>query len=71
MKALHSDYENRIMRHIIEMVHSINLKICIEGIETEEELTKIKKLNPDFIQGYFFGKPCQREVFEQEYVCIA
>lgn len=71
MKALQNDYENRIMRYVVDMVHSIQLKICVEGIETQEELSQIQSLNPDYIQGYYFGKPCQREVFEKEYVKIA
>jgi diguanylate cyclase (GGDEF)-like protein len=68
MKALSSDYENRVMSYVIDMVHSIHLKICVEGIETEEELAKIRELGPDFIQGYYFGKPCDRETFIREYV---
>lgn len=68
VKALHNEYENRVMQYVIDMVHSIDLKICVEGIETEEELQQIRQLKPDYIQGYYFGKPCNRETFLQEYV---
>lgn len=68
MKALTNDYENRVMQYVIEMVHSLNLKICVEGIETREELDKIRTLAPDYIQGYYFGKPCDHIEFEERYL---
>lgn len=67
-KALTNDYEYNLLIHIIEMVHSIGLKICIEGIETKEELDKVNRLNPDYIQGYYFGRPCSFSEFEENYV---
>lgn len=45
------------------MAHSLKLNVCIEGVETEEELQEIKKLNPDYIQGYLFGKPTPEDEF--------
>ena len=41
----------------------LKLNVCIEGVETEEELQEIKKLNPDYIQGYLFGKPAPEDEF--------
>ena len=62
-KALSSNYERSILIYIIEMAHSLRLNVCIEGVETEEELQEIKKLNPDYIQGYLFGKPVPEDEF--------
>lgn len=62
-KALSSNYERSILIYIIEMAHSLKLNVCIEGVETEEELQEIKKLNPDYIQGYLFGKPAPEDEF--------
>lgn len=67
-KAFHNDYEQLLMKQIIEMSHSLGLAICIEGIETEEELAKAKSLGADYIQGYFFGKPCPAEEFEEKFI---
>ena len=36
----------------------LNIKICIEGVETEDEWEKIRLLDPDYSQGYLWGKPC-------------
>lgn len=68
MKALRYDYEYNILKHMINMSHGIQLKLCVEGIETEEELQKINEMNPDFIQGYYFGKPCSLEQFYKEHL---
>jgi len=56
-----------LMQNIIQLVHSLGLKICVEGIETEEELQKISKLGPDYIQGYFYGRPCPADEFLFEF----
>lgn len=68
LKALKSDYEFGLLQHMADMTHSIDSKFCIEGIETEEELNKICKMGPDYIQGYYFGKPCSFENFVTDYV---
>ena len=58
LKALQNDYEYNLLQHMADMTHSIDTKFCIEGIETEQELRKICNMGPDYIQGYYFGKPC-------------
>ena len=68
LKALKSDYEFGLLQHMADMTHSIDSKFCIEGIETEEELNKICKMGPDYIQGYYFGKPCSYGDFMKDYV---
>ena len=49
------------------MVHSINVRICAEGIEEREWLLKMKELKVDYLQGYYFGRPCGKEHFLQQY----
>lgn len=63
VKALQNEYEYELLIHIIRMVHSIGLNLVVEGIETQEELVKISALNPDFIQGYFYSRPCPQKEF--------
>lgn len=68
LKALNNENEFNLLRHMAEMTHGIHLKLCIEGIETEEEFRRISEIHPDFIQGYFFGKPCTFEEFVENYL---
>lgn len=56
--ALNNEYENMLLKHMVEMAHSVHLEMCIEGIETQKEYDEITKLHPDFIQGYYYCKPC-------------
>ena len=71
LKALKSDYEFGLLQHMADMTHSIDSKFCIEGIETEDELNKICQMGPDYIQGYYFGRPCPYENFMADYVGVA
>lgn len=68
LKALQSEYEYNLLHHMVELTHSINSKLCIEGIETREELDRISALNPDYIQGFYFGKSYPGATFLAEYV---
>ena len=68
LKALNNDYEREIMLHVIRMVHSIGLNLVVEGIETKEELIQITAMNPDFIQGYYYSKPCPAQDFSEKYL---
>lgn len=68
VKALKNYYERQLMMHIIQMVHSIDLKICVEGVETMDELSEIESLSADCIQGYYYGKPCNRHLFLERFV---
>lgn len=70
LKALQHEYEYNLLHHMIQLTHSINSKMCIEGIETKEELERICTLNPDYIQGYYFGKSYPGATFLAEYVNI-
>ena len=50
------------------MIHNLDLKICIEGVENETEWDLIKLLKPDYCQGFFWGKPCSYEDFKRMFV---
>lgn len=68
LRALNYDYEYNILKHMIAMSHGISLKLCIEGIETEDELAKINEIGPDYIQGYFFGRPVTLAEFREKHL---
>lgn len=68
LQALNSEYDYTIICHLIDMIHSLGSTVCMEGIEFEHELEKMKKTGPDMIQGYLFGKPCPADEFEQKYL---
>ena len=67
-KAMNSDRDYELYKNIIPMVHSINVRICAEGIEEKEWLLKMKEMKVDYLQGYYFGRPCGKKQFLQQYV---
>jgi len=68
-KAMSCERDYELFKKIIEMVHSIGIRICVEGIEEEDWHLKMKELRADYLQGYFFGKPCEKKKFMEEFVC--
>ena len=68
-KAMSCERDYELFKKIIEMVHSIGIRICVEGIEEEDWHLKMKELQADYLQGYFIGKPCEKKKFMEEFVC--
>ncbi|MBQ5384223.1 MAG: EAL domain-containing protein, partial [Treponema sp.] len=51
------DGKDVLIENIINMVHSLGMKLIAEGIEEEWQYEKLKKFDCDVIQGYYFSKP--------------
>jgi diguanylate cyclase (GGDEF)-like protein/PAS domain S-box-containing protein len=56
-----------IVRAILELAHSLRLKVIAEGVETEEQLDSLHKLGCDFIQGFLFSRPIGASAAEEFY----
>ena len=69
VKAIKNDFERDLMGNIIYLVHSLGIKICVEGVETQEELDTIRAMGPDYIQGYYYGRPCPEDEFVENLIC--
>lgn len=61
-------YNYRLLDNVIQLAHSARIRVCCEGVETEDELSVLKELHPDVLQGYLFAGPCRKEEFEQVYL---
>lgn len=46
-----------IVKSIIHMSHSLNMKVIAEGVETIEQLSFLENEKCDEVQGYFYCKP--------------
>lgn len=67
-KAIANDYEFKLLSLMSNMAHSLKLRICVEGVENPSELTRMKELLPDYYQGYYFGRPCPFQEFQENFV---
>lgn len=68
VEALRDSFEYELLALFTKMSHDLKLKVCIEGIETEEERNAVSRLLPDYIQGFYYGKPCVRGDFERNFL---
>ena len=68
MHKIADEKEYCLLEQFCSMIHNLNLKICIEGVENEEEWAKIRQLDPDYTQGFLWGRPCSYEDFRKQFV---
>jgi len=53
---------------IINLAHSLKLKVVAEGVETEEQSRLLRLLACDEMQGYLLSKPVPSEIFETRFL---
>ncbi len=52
---------SEIVRAIVMLARNLGMKVIAEGVETQEQLDELKKLNCEGAQGYFFAAPMSFE----------
>jgi EAL domain-containing protein (putative c-di-GMP-specific phosphodiesterase class I) len=57
-----------LVSSIINLAHSLKLKVVAEGVETEEQSRLLRMLSCDEIQGDLIGKPVPGDVFETRFL---
>lgn len=55
------DGQASFIENIVNLVHSLGMKLTVEGVEEKWQYDKLKSFNCDYIQGYFFSKPLSGE----------
>jgi len=58
------DRVGAIARAVTTMGHSFGMEITAEGVETEDQLRFLQRLDCDEIQGYYFARPLPAAEFE-------
>ncbi len=63
-RQVETNPKTRIILHsIIEMAHSLGIKVIAEGAETEAQVAFLKEDQCDYIQGYYYSKPVPMDEF--------
>jgi EAL domain-containing protein (putative c-di-GMP-specific phosphodiesterase class I) len=60
----HNEQDRTIVSSIINLSHSLKLKVVAEGVETQEQVDMLRVLGCDHIQGYFYHKALPKDDIE-------
>lgn len=57
--------QRNALEFCMELAKMMNLETVAEGIETENQVNRVRSLGCDYIQGYYYSKPVPVEEFER------
>ncbi len=52
-----SNEKGDFIKNIVRLVHSLAMKLTVEGVEHQWQNEKLKTFHCDYIQGYYYSKP--------------
>jgi len=52
-----------IVRAVTVLAHDLGVEIVAEGVETADQVTRLRELNVEFGQGFYFAPPLSSEAF--------
>ncbi|MDR0934268.1 MAG: EAL domain-containing protein [Burkholderiaceae bacterium] len=58
-------YSKSFIRLMVDLVHSMGKKVCIEGVETAEQLRYCQECHADYVQGFHLQMPMPLADFEK------
>ena len=61
--AFAGDKDIHMLEIILEIARHIGAPVVAEGVETEEQITALKEIGCDMVQGYYFSPPVPGEKF--------
>ena len=68
VKELAEDaYSQSFVKMVAELAETLNVSICVEGIEKEAQYSVVRNMKVKYIQGFYFDQPMKREDFEAKY----
>lgn len=61
-------YSRSFIKMVAELAGTLDVSVCVEGIENADQYSAVKDLNIKYIQGFYFDRPLKSEDFIQKYV---
>jgi diguanylate cyclase (GGDEF)-like protein len=62
---------NLIVRSIVSLAHSLQIRVNAEGVETEGQMRALQKHGCDELQGFLLGRPMPAEALQHEHAAAA
>ena len=63
--AFREGSNTRLIEIIVDIAKYLGVPIIAEGVETVEQLEKLRELGCDMVQGFYFSKPVPADEYEQ------
>ena len=57
--------KQRVMTGCVNLLKNMKLRIVAEGVETERQYQRVKELEIDAVQGYYYSQPLPAKEFEE------
>lgn len=62
---LNNKFDATFINLVTEICHTVSISVCLEGVENKEEYDFVKEVHLDSIQGFYFGKPMEKEAVSE------
>lgn len=62
------DINRSIIESVIDFAHKTEKEVVAEGVETREQLDRLKQMGCDYIQGFYFSRPLPPEKMKELYL---
>ena len=60
-------YNQTFISFLHQLSQELKFELCVEGVETEEELALLRKMRISMIQGFYFERPMEADVINREF----
>ena len=61
-------YNYKLISNVLDLANCSDITVCLEGVETKEQMKIIQDLRADALQGFIFSKPVVAEEFEHRFL---
>ncbi len=58
--SANNDYSD-VVHTVVALARTLQMQVTVEGVEAEDQLTRLQALDCDYAQGYLFSKPMKAE----------
>lgn len=62
------DFSDSFVKMVAELAATIGVIVCVEGVETKEQYEALTRMKIQQIQGFYYDRPMEAELFEEKYV---
>lgn len=62
------EYAKAFIKMISELAETLDLSVCVEGVEKKEQLRILEEMQVKYIQGFYYDKAIPLEEFETKYI---